>query len=145
MNDENLTPVRDEEEARRLGRKGGIASGKARRQRKAMRETLEIMMSMPLKGGKNVDIGDVKSFAALKGKNINVSEALALSILQNAMNGNVKAFAQIMELMGENKPGRGTKENNLLEVILAGTMEDMDTDDIPEIEQAADPDFDMVE
>ncbi len=145
MNDENLQPVRDRTEAMELGRKGGIASGKARRERKAMRETLEIMMSMPLKGGKNVDIGDVKSFAALKGKNINVSEALALSILQNAMNGNVKAFAQIMELMGENKPGRGTKENNLLEVILAGTMEDMDTDDIPEIEQAADPDSDMVE
>lgn len=145
MNDENLQPVRDRTEAMELGRKGGIASGKARRERKAMRETLEIMMSMPLKGGKNVDIGDVKSFASLKGKNINVSEALALSILQNAMNGNVKAFAQIMELMGENKPGRGTKENNLLEVILAGTMEDMDTDDIPEIEQAADPDPDMVE
>ena len=145
MNDENLKPVRDGMEARELGRKGGIASGKARRERKAMRETLEIMMSMPLKGGKTVDIGDVKSFASLKGKNINVSEALALSILQNAMNGNVKAFSQIMELIGENKPGRGTKENNLLEVILAGTMEDMDTDDIPEIEQAADPYFDMVE
>ena len=39
------------EEARRRGKSGGIASGKARREKKAMRETLELLLSMALKDG----------------------------------------------------------------------------------------------
>ena len=33
-NEQNLKPVRSEKEAREKGRKGGIASGKARREKK---------------------------------------------------------------------------------------------------------------
>ena len=35
---ENLKPIKSEEEAREKGRKGGIASGKARAERKALKE-----------------------------------------------------------------------------------------------------------
>lgn len=37
------------------------------------------------------------------------------------------------------------KQNNLLDAIVAGTKENIDTDGIPEIQQAADPDADLVE
>lgn len=40
-NEDNLRPVRTEEEAREKGTKGGIASGRARRRKKAMKERLQ--------------------------------------------------------------------------------------------------------
>ena len=46
-NETNLNPVRSEDEARRKGRAGGIASGKARREKKMMRETLDILLPCP--------------------------------------------------------------------------------------------------
>lgn len=42
----NLKPVRTEDEAKELGRRGGIASGKARRAKKTMREWAEIIGSI---------------------------------------------------------------------------------------------------
>lgn len=50
--DENLKPFTSEqsrEEAEKNGKKGGIASGKARRQKKALRETMEEMLKVALK------------------------------------------------------------------------------------------------
>lgn len=62
----NMTP----EERRENGRKGGIASGKAKREKRAIKETLEQLLSMPLRNGKKADIERIKSIAAIKGKNI---------------------------------------------------------------------------
>lgn len=41
--------------------------------------------------------------------------------------------------------GKAAPENNLLQALLAATTEDIDTDDIPELEQASDDSDDMVE
>ena len=48
MNNQNLIPTtqRSEKEARELGRKGGIASGKARRLKKQGRELMQEMLAM---------------------------------------------------------------------------------------------------
>lgn len=43
---ENLQPVRTEEEARAKGRKGGIASGKARLAKKKGRELVQALLAM---------------------------------------------------------------------------------------------------
>lgn len=47
----NLIPQseRTKEEQREIARKGGIASGKARRRKKLIREQLELLLSLPLK------------------------------------------------------------------------------------------------
>lgn len=47
MNDENLVPVKSTSEAREKGRKGGIASGKARREKKTFRELIEKYLNEP--------------------------------------------------------------------------------------------------
>lgn len=47
-NIENLQPVRSEEEARELGRKGGIASGKARKARKDRQERIKELFSLAI-------------------------------------------------------------------------------------------------
>ena len=50
-----------------------------------------------------------------------------------------------MEITGEAGMSGPAKENNLLEAIQNATKEDMDTDDLPELQQAAAADTDLVE
>lgn len=48
--EDKLKPVRTKEEARERGRKGGIASGIARREKKTFRATLELLLDRKLDG-----------------------------------------------------------------------------------------------
>ena len=59
----------------------------------------------------------------------------------------MKALELLGKYMGlfEGSPGQEETENNLLEVILAATQEDVELRDIPEIQQAADDRNDLVE
>ena len=45
---ENLKFIKSTEEAREKGRAGGIASGKARRRKRAMREAADLFLSLPV-------------------------------------------------------------------------------------------------
>lgn len=110
------------EQRAECGRKGGIKSGEVKRQKKAMRETLEVLMSMPIKTGKSADIESIKNFTALKGKNINVQEALLVSMLQKALKGDVKAAEYIRDTAGE-KPANKIKAD--LDMELPDVLENM--------------------
>lgn len=90
------------EEARRRGRKGGIASGKARREKKLFRETLESLLTLPMKDGKDVSVDDIKNFAAIKGANISVQEAILIAQVQKAMKGDTRAAEYVRDTIGEN-------------------------------------------
>lgn len=94
----NMTP----EERRENGRKGGIASGEAKRKKKAMRERLEILLSLPLKSGKGADLEVIKNFAALKGQNITVQDAMMIAQIQKALKGDTTAAAFVRDTAGEN-------------------------------------------
>lgn len=96
----NMTP----EERRENGRKGGLASVKARREKKAMKDNLASLLSMSLKSGKIADVDTIKNFAALNGKNVTVQDAILIKQVQKAMKGDTKAAAFIRDLSG-NKPG----------------------------------------
>ena len=92
----NMTP----EERRENGRKGGIASGEAKRAKKAMRERLEILLELPMKAGKSADIETIKNFAALKGKNITVQDAMMIAQIQKALKGDTNAAAFVRDTAG---------------------------------------------
>lgn len=51
-NEQNLIPVQSESEAREKGRQGGIASGKARREKKEMREFAKMVLDELVKDKK---------------------------------------------------------------------------------------------
>lgn len=87
-------------EARKNGRKGGIASGKARRERKAMKDTLASLLSMPLNSGKTADVDEIKHFAALQDQNITVQEAIMLAQIQLAIAGDTKAAEYVRDTSG---------------------------------------------
>ena len=50
-----------------------------------------------------------------------------------------------MDITGETGLAGSAKDNNLLEAIQNATKEDVNTDDIPELQQAAASDADVVE
>lgn len=103
-NVQNLIPnsERTPEELRKQTRKGGIASGKARREKKMFRETLEALLGMPMKDGRDVSVDDIKSFAAIKGQNISVQEAILIAQIQKAMKGDTRAAEYVRDTIGEN-------------------------------------------
>lgn len=98
----NEFSLKTPEERRELGRRGGIASGEAKRKKKAMKERLEILLSMPLKKGKEADIEAIRSFAALKGKNITVEDAMLIAQIQKALKGDTTAAAFVRDTAGQN-------------------------------------------
>ena len=92
---------RSKEEVREIARRGGIKSGEARRRKKTMRETLELLLTMPLKQGERADIekGDnLKEFAK---ENVTVEQAMLIAQIQKALKGDTQAFEMIRDLIGE--------------------------------------------
>lgn len=77
---ENLIPFseRSKEEARKLGRKGGIASGEARRRKKTFKEELLFLL----------DQNDNR-------------ENISIAMIKEALAGNTKAFETIRDTVGE--------------------------------------------
>lgn len=99
-NEQNLrTPSTDE--ARSMGKKGGIASGKARREKKMFRETLETILFMPMKTGESMDVEKIQNFASIKGQNISVQEAIMIAQVQKAMKGDTRAAEYIRDTIGQ--------------------------------------------
>lgn len=117
-NEQNLkTP--SAAEARERGSKGGIASGESRRRKKAMKETLEALLSMQLKTGKAADIDKIQSLATLKGKNINVQEAIMFAQIQKALKGDTRAAEFVRDASG-NKLADNVNLNGNVNNPLAG-------------------------
>ena len=99
-NEENLIPFTSEqsrEEAKKNGRKGGIASGIARRQSADIRKRLREIANMPLNDG---DIKDIKTLADAKGANLSISDAIVVKLVTMALSGNIKAMNKVTELLG---------------------------------------------
>ena len=102
-NEQNLIPFtsdQSQEEAKKNGSKGGIASGKKRREKKAMKDTLETLLSMPLKSESIDDLEEIQSLAALKGANITVQEAIMLAQIKKAVKGDTRAAEYIRDTSG---------------------------------------------
>lgn len=91
-NEQNLR-VPSSEEARELGRKGGIASGKARRRKADLKKAFNTILKADV-ANENIS----KQLEALGFEATN-EMALAMVMMQKAMKGNVKAFEQIARLV----------------------------------------------
>lgn len=101
--EDNLIPLseRTKEEQREIATMGGKASGEARRRKRAMKQTLELLLSMKLKTGKECDLEKVPSFEKLKDKNITVEEAIVVKQVQKALKGDLNAAAFIRDTSGQ--------------------------------------------
>lgn len=105
-NEENLKKgapfrFRTGEQQVETARRGGIASGEARRRKKTMKETAKMLLDM--------EIPDAAKELKAKLKVMGISEedftyqsAVMVGILNQAMKGNTKAAAFLRDTVGEN-------------------------------------------
>ena len=84
-NEKNLIPLnkRTKNEQREIAKKGGIKSGETRRNKKTLREELEIALAIKNEKGEEIRMTITKA------------------LIQKAINGDVKAFEVIRDTIGE--------------------------------------------
>ena len=119
---ENLIPFneRTEEEQRAIAQMGGKASVEARRRKKAMRESLDILLGLKIKGkGKEFDLDEAKSWEGMKDKNITVEQAILVKQLQKALKGDLSAAAFIRDTSGQ-APGQKVDLTGAVPVVISG-------------------------
>ena len=84
------------------GKKGAKKTAEVKREKKRLRESLDILLQMPLKvRGEEVDIEQIKAFAQLKGKNVTVEQAMLIAQIQKALRGDTKAFTVLRDTSGQ--------------------------------------------
>ena len=84
------------------GKKGAKKTAEVKREKKRLRESLDILLQMPLKvRGEEADIEQIKAFAQLKGKNVTVEQAILIAQIQRALKGDSKAFKLLRDTSGQ--------------------------------------------
>lgn len=107
------------EERRENGRKGGIKSGEVKRRKAEMRKTLELLLTMPLHDKKCHEVGDIQSFAQLKGKNVTVEAAIMIKQIQRALAGDLPSAEFIRDTSGQT-PTKDLNISGALPVVISG-------------------------
>lgn len=142
--DKHLIPLteRSEEEAHAIRSAGGKASQAARKRRTEQAYLLGKYAGAPI-----LDKRTIKKFERMGFESEEINRALEITdaIMKGAGAGDSRMVEIYLRLTGEDRPDTKPKENNLLEAIQNATKEDIDTDDLPELQQAAASDADMVE
>lgn len=92
----------------KIGRKGGIRSGEVKRQRKAMQEQMELLLSLPVK---NKDMKKQLKQFGIEDENVDNQMLLLVGLFKSSLKGNVQAFNSIQELVGEKNKNNGDIEN----------------------------------
>lgn len=94
---DNLIPFNQlsQEEHREIARKGGKASVKARRQKKALKEQIELLLSLPLQDSR---IRNKMEQLGIDADNIDNQMAMVIAMWNKALKGDVKAFKALTEI-----------------------------------------------
>ena len=103
MSNKNLIPFneRTEEEQRKIQRKGGIASGKARREKADLKKKVNEILAM------DVFSPQLKETLEEKGLNATNQTAIVTVLLQKALKGDMRAI----ELLAKMNGNEGTKDS----------------------------------
>lgn len=111
-NEQNLkepfTSEQSREEASKNGRKGGIASGEARRRKRDIRLAMEALLE--------------KNYKSKGGEELSGAEAIALKQMEKALKGDTKAFEVVRDTSGQS-------------VVQKVAIAEVDADIIKEVEE----------
>lgn len=120
-NENNLIPFTSEqsrEEAKKNGAKGGKKSGEVRRQRKAMQEQMELLLSLPVKNEKHKNLMEQ---LGVDTDNMDNQMMLLMSVFNKAMKGDLEAFREIKSVVSDMG-----KSNNVDRIVIVDDLEDGD-------------------
>lgn len=115
-NEQNLIPFtssQNREEAKKNGRKGGIKSGEVRRQRKAMKEQAELLLSLPFKltDRNGNELKEVLEKLGIDEDNIDNQMAMIVALWKTALgNGRnqVTAVQELRDIIGDKEEKEAT-------------------------------------
>lgn len=119
-NEKNLIPLnkRTKSEQREYAKMGGKKSGEVRRQRKAFREQMELLLSLPVKNEEH------KAFMKQLGideDNMDNQMMLLMSVFNKAMKGDLEAFREIKGVVSD--MGKNASSDRVM------IVDDLDGDD----------------
>ena len=121
-NNENLEgngfDERTAEEQREIARKGGIASGEARRNKRDLRKALELLLE--------------KEYKQRNGETITGTEAITAKLFEQAMKGNIKAFETIRSTIGQDPVQKvmvAEVEQDVIDEVEKAVLDDPSTGD----------------
>ena len=99
-NEKNLIPFnqRSENEAREFGRKGGRASGAARRRKRSLKEAADVFLSLPIA---NTKLWNSVSAMGVEPDDIDNQMGIIVGLTAKAQMGDSKAAKVLFELLGE--------------------------------------------
>lgn len=99
-NEKNLIPMdqRSQSEARELGRKGGQASGAARRRKKSLKEAADLYLSLPVTDRK---VWNKLARDGVEPEDVDNQMAVVAGLTVKAIKGDSKAAKVLFDLLGE--------------------------------------------
>lgn len=112
-NEENLKPVRTKSEARERGKNGGQASGESRRKRKALRDSMNMLLEMQPAAKELNKLVE----AGFDPEEVDNSLLITLALFNESKKGNVKAIKELRNLIGEDKPDADAEFTKVDELI----------------------------
>ena len=128
-NEENLIPFGSAEEARESGRKGGIASGVARRRKRSLKESADLFLSLP--------VADQKQWNKIAKQGVDPEDvdnqmAIIVGLSMKAAKGDSKAAKVLFDLLGEDAsaPPESKREEDALSKALREEAEKMNGESV---------------
>ena len=100
-NEENLVSLADRttEERREIATKAGIASGKARREKRDRKQMASDLLDLTMQGA---GVDKIKKFFGMKDIELNAYQVTVLSCLMKAMQkGDANALEKLLKIAGE--------------------------------------------
>lgn len=108
----NLVPMdqRSEDEARSLGQQGGIASGKARRRKRSMKEAADYYLSLPETDRRRVNalLRD-----EVEPEDVDNQMSVVMGMAEAAKRGDARAAGVLLKMLGEDNPPDDTAADTL--------------------------------
>ena len=103
LNKQNLVSFTEMtvEKQRAIARQGGLASVKARKERKLMREALADLLALPMREGSTKD-AKIKCYTDFaEGKNVSIQDTILMAQIIKAAKGDTKAATFLRDTIGE--------------------------------------------
>ena len=114
---ENLIPIQSTEKARELGRKGGIKSGEVRRKKRALKETMAMLLELPVMDEKIAK--RIEKFGVEPGA-LDNNTRLMYTLLQEAFKGNLSAIHEVQNIVDAGN----TEDSAAIKVVFSNEIEE---------------------
>lgn len=125
-NVQNLIPFtsnQSREEAKKNGRKGGIASGESKRKRKAMAETLDLLLKTEVNDS---EVKETLTEMGISEDNQDYQMVLMASILKRAIKGDKEDLKFITDMLKETPSEEEKNNNSISGTIIVDDLEYVD-------------------